>query len=198
MINTNQYRVDILSLEAEKELVAKAKKEPAAFGQLYDHYYPQIFNYVYRRIVDFDLANDITSEVFLKAYTNIWKFSWQQISIKAWFYRIATNEINMYFRKKDYRPTSLDALRAATDFEIPDTQNFLAEKLRAEQKLENHQAFLRIQSVVKTLPVKYQEVIALRYFEQKTYKEISEILNKKEGTIKSLLSRGLDKIRALL
>lgn len=198
MIKTNQHEAQTISLEEEQTLIAEAKKDPAAFGRLYDYYYPQIFNYVYRRILDFELANDITSEVFLKAYTNIWKFRWQKISIVAWFYRIASNEINMYFRKKDYRPTSLEALRMATDFEIADTQHFLEEKLAAEQKLEEHQEFLRIQSVLKTLPLKYQEVIALRYFEQKNIKEISEILSKKEGTVKSLISRGLERIRKLL
>lgn len=198
VIKTKKDKAKVLSLEEERELITKAKKEPAAFGLLYDHYYPQIFNYVYRRIVDFELANDITSEVFLKAYTNFWKFRWQKISIKAWFYRIATNEINMYFRKKDYRPSSLDALRAATDFEAADTQHFLDEKLAAEQKLQEHRDFLHIQAVLKLLPVKYQEVIALRYFEQKSIKEICEILNKKEGTVKSLISRGIDKIRNLL
>ena len=182
-------------MDEEQVLVAKAKKDPAAFGRLYDHYQPQIFNYIYRRTGDFELANDMTSEVFLKAYTKVWTFRWQQISIKAWFYRIATNEVKMYFRKNDYRPASLDALRTATGFEVTDTGHFLEEKMAAEQKMQEHQKFIAIQAVLKTLPVKYQEVIALRYFEQHTIREISEILNKKEGTIKSLISRGLDKIR---
>ena len=61
--------------------------------------------------------------------------------------------------------------------------------------MEGHQKFLKVQKVVQQLPEKYQEVISLKYFEQLTIKEIAVILKKKEGTVKSLLSRGLKRLR---
>jgi RNA polymerase sigma-70 factor (ECF subfamily) len=64
-----------------------------------------------------------------------------------------------------------------------------------EAELQKHDQFLAILRGLKELPVKYQEVIALRYFEGKENKEIVEILNINEGTLKSLLSRGLEKLR---
>jgi RNA polymerase sigma-70 factor (ECF subfamily) len=64
-----------------------------------------------------------------------------------------------------------------------------------ESELQKHDQFLLVLKELKTLPVKYQEVIALRYFEGKENKEIVEILNINEGTLKSLLSRGLEKLR---
>ena len=64
-----------------------------------------------------------------------------------------------------------------------------------ENEFKQHQDFLRIQLRLKQLPVNYQEVIALRYFEQKSIKEIAIILDKKEGTVKSLLSRGIEKLK---
>ena len=75
-------------------------------------------------------------------------------------------------------------------------KDYIAEDKRdIESELERHEQFLSVLKELKTLPVKYQEVIALRYFEGKENKEIAEILNINEGTLKSLLSRGIEKLR---
>ncbi len=186
-----------MTLNEEKHLVKKARTDPEAFGILFEHYYAKIFGYINRRVLDFDLSKDITSEVFFKAYTNLWKFKWKGISISSWLYRIAINEINYYFRKKRYAPRSLNKLMDEQDFN-PAEQQLLNEKNEVEQKLHNYQDFLLIQSRLKVLSLKYQEVISLKYFEEKSIKEICTILNKKEGTVKSLISRGLEKLRKLI
>ena len=67
--------------------------------------------------------------------------------------------------------------------------------MEAQEKLEKHQDFLKIQKEIVKLSIKYQEVITLRFFEKKKIKEIAKILDKKEGTVKSLLHRGLEKLR---
>jgi RNA polymerase sigma-70 factor, ECF subfamily len=187
-----------MNLEEESRLIRQAKKDPAAFGVLYEQYYSNIFGYIHRRVLQWEMAQDITAEVFIKAYNNIWKFRWANTSINAWFYRIATNEVNMYFRKGKYHAVSLEELRDARGFDIPDQQTMLAEKEKIEQELQQYQDFITIQSKLKELPLKYQEVIALRYFDQKNTREISDILGKKEGTVKSLLFRGLEKMKNLL
>ncbi|MDN5201858.1 RNA polymerase sigma factor [Fulvivirgaceae bacterium BMA10] len=187
-----------MKLEEERELVWKAKKNPKAFGQLYDLYYPRIFGYVYRRVADFDIARDVTSEVFLKAFLNIHKFRWKGISISSWFYRIATHEVNSTFRKKKYSPDSLNQLLDQVGYEMPDPSSLENEKLEIEREIKEYSDFLQIQTILSRLSVKYQEVVALRYFEQKSIKEICEILDKKEGTVKSLISRGLEHIRKKL
>lgn len=83
-------------------------------------------------------------------------------------------------------------------FEPIDPQTLEAERLEAERKLREYDDFLAIRSKILALPIKYQEVIMLRYFERKGVKEIAEILNKKEGTVKSLLSRGIRKLKNLM
>jgi len=179
----------------ERKLVKKARSDPKAFGDLYDIHFNPIFNYVFRRVADFDTARDITSEVFISAYRNLWQFQWKNISIGAWFYRIATNEVNQFFRKKQYRGESSMDLQLDHFLSLADPASLDSERAAAEQQLANNQEFIRVQAIIKDLPVKYQEVLTLRYFEDKTTKEISRILNKREGTVKSLLSRGLGKIR---
>ena len=184
--------------ETEFQLIQKARTDPAAFGVLYEYYYTPVFGYVFRRLADRNIAQDVTSETFLKAYTNFWKYRWTGVSIGAWFYRIATNEVNMYFRNKKFHTTRIDPLNENMDAGYADTGTKEGEKERLARELKNYDDFLIIQSRLKDLPVKYQEVIALRYFEQKSIKETAEILNKKEGTVKSLLSRAIDRMKDLL
>lgn len=182
----------------EQLLVEKAKTDKVAFVRLYDQYYPQIFGYVFRRTLDLDLAKDITSETFLKAYSKIGRFQWKGIPFSSWLFRIAANEMNMADRKRKYRPLSLDLLREKAAFEPEDPQSLDREKSEVERQLGQSKDFLLIHQKLILLSVKYREVISLRFFEEKSIKQIAEILNKKEGTVKSLLSRGLDQLKLLL
>jgi RNA polymerase sigma-70 factor (ECF subfamily) len=96
-----------MTLDQEKHLIEQCRSDPSAFGPVFDHWYPAIFAYAYRRTADYDFAKDIAAETFLKAFLKINTFKWRGISISAWLYRIATNEINLYYRKQQYKPQSL-------------------------------------------------------------------------------------------
>lgn len=184
--------------EEQKSLIMQCHRDPQAFGHVFDVWYPAIFAYVYLRTADYDLSKDIAAETFLKAFLKIGSFSWKGISLSSWLYRIATNELNQYYRKSKYKPQSLQQL-----LENPQMEKLLhaeagndREMIAAE--MQAFEDYNRIRQNLVKLDVKYQEVIALRYFEQKSNSEISEILGKNEGTVKSLLSRGLEKLRNLM
>jgi len=179
-----------MDLNEEKELIKKAQKDPKVFGELYDKYYSQIFGYILKRVANLDIAQDVCSETFLKALKNIWKFRWKNISLGAWLYRIANNEIANFFRKRKHKLVSLEKILEPIDGSNPEI-----ELIEAEDRLKMHRDFLKIQEKISELEIKYQEVIALRFFEKKQIKEIAEILGKKEGTIKSLLHRGLERLK---
>ena len=184
-----------MDLSEEKELVRQAQKAPDAFAELYDQYYPKIFGYVLRRTANLEAAQDITSETFFNALRKLWQFRWRNISFSSWLYKIASNEVNQYFRKAEYKKSvSLEELQEQ-GFEPISSHNPESELIEAQEKLKQHQDFLEIQVKIVRLPTKYQEVITLRFFEQKQIKEISEILGKKEGTVKSLLHRAVEKLR---
>jgi RNA polymerase sigma-70 factor (ECF subfamily) len=184
-----------MDLSEEKELVRQAQKAPDAFAKLYDHYYPRIFGYVLRRIANLEAAQDITSETFFKALKKLWQFRWRNVSFSAWLYRIATNEINQYFRRAEHKKSaSLEELQEQ-GFEPISPHDLESELIEAHEELKRHQDFLEIQERIVRLSAKYQEVITLRFFEKKQIEEIAEILGKKEGTIKSLLHRAVEKLR---
>ena|ERR1700743_1372436 len=179
----------------QAHLIEQCRNDPAAFGQVFDYWYRPIFGYVMRRTGDYELSKDIAAETFLKALLKISSFQWRGVSLSAWLYRIATNELNQYYRSSKYKPQSLQQL-----LENPQLEKLLHypaddERELMETELKAYNDYNLIREKLPLLDIKYQEVIALRYFEQKTNTEISQILDKNEGTVKSLLSRGLEKLR---
>jgi RNA polymerase sigma-70 factor (ECF subfamily) len=177
----------------EADLLDRIRHNPGSFSELFKLYYKQIFGYIFRRTGNFDDTADIAADTFLKAFRHIHNFKYTGISVKVWLYRIATNEVNLYFRHK-HKHNSVFELISIEDRNI--FKDYIDEdKKEIESELEKHEQFLLVLKELKTLPVKYQEVIALRYFEGKDNKEIAEILNINQGTLKSLLSRGIEKLR---
>ena len=174
----------------EKKLIERAKRNSEAFGELYDKYYSQIFGYTLKRVANLEIARDITSETFLRALKNLWQFRWQNVPFSCWLYRLANNEIANYFRKHKGGLVSLEKIPEPMSNSDPHE-----EFIEAEEELKKHKDFLRAQEKISKLDFKYQEVITLRFFEKKQIKEIAKSLGKSEGTIKSLLHRGLKKLR---
>lgn len=181
-------------LENEKELVEKAKRDPEAFGVLYEQNFDAILNYVLRRTGSVQSAQDMTAEIFLKALKNIDKFQWQNVPFSAWLFRIATNEIAAWFRRRSYKTVSLDELREK-GYDPVAGDDVEQEALAAQEEILKEQEFLAVLKQIDLLPPKYREVIALRFFAGKQLSEIGQILKKPEGTIKSLLHRGLKKLK---
>jgi RNA polymerase sigma-70 factor (ECF subfamily) len=174
----------------DQNLIKQALKDPDAFGLLFDKYYDQIYKYVLKRTGHVQAAQDITAEVFFKAYRKLWQFRWQGKPFSAWLYRIATNEANRYFKNNKRAPVPISFIEEldhlSMDEHSPELLFIAGEDARVAQE-----HLITLHASVQSLPTRYQEVLALRYFEQKSILEICDILRKKEGTVKSLISRGI-------
>jgi RNA polymerase sigma-70 factor, ECF subfamily len=186
-----------MQLDDEHQIIKDSRRNPEAFGAIFDKYYPKILAYTIRRTGSVVAAEEIVSETFIKAFKNLSKFHWQGISIEAWLFRIAINEIRMYFRSQG-TVTSLDEMYQREGFEPQADYNLAQELLEAQDRLERHEQFVRARHIIGNLPAKYQDVLLLRYIEKKKISEIAQILGKREGTVKSLLSRGLTRLRDAL
>ena len=95
---------DPAELDGERELVERAKRDSQAFALLYRRYYPAIVGYVYRRVGDRHTAEDLVAEVFLTALRYLPRYRYRGVPVRAWFYRIATNEVNRWARKQGRSP----------------------------------------------------------------------------------------------
>ncbi|MHB8084886.1 MAG: RNA polymerase sigma factor [Dehalococcoidia bacterium] len=189
MIKTDTSQ-SIYALKEEEELVKRAQHSREAFGELYELHYQRIFNYAVKRTANVQIALDITSVTFLKAFSQIKKYRWRDIPFAAWLYRIAGNEINDHYRREGRRPASIEQIA-----ELADTSDYIDEINQAEEELSKHEEFLLLRRKLAELPPMYQEVIVLKFFEKKKIREMVKILGKKEGTIKSLIHRGLEKLK---
>ncbi len=164
----------IYALKDEEELVKRAQHNREAFGELYELHYQRIFNYAVKRTANVQIALDITSVTFLKAFSQIKKYRWRDIPFAAWLYRIAGNEINDHFRREGRRPASIEQIA-----ELADTSDYIDEINQAEEELSKHEEFLLLRRRLAELPPMYQEVIVLKFFEKKKIREMVNILGKK-------------------
>jgi RNA polymerase sigma-70 factor (ECF subfamily) len=164
--------------------------------QVYDALHTPILRYVANRVGDVEIARDITAEVFFKMYKNRWKYKFTGAPISAWLYRIAGNEINTFYRKQKYKPLRLEtALKDTGSLPLSLRGDLQQEISDAQEKADQNSAFTRIHKQLRQLPGKYQDVIVMHYLEEQTVPQIAALLGKKEGTVKSLISRGIAKLR---
>ena len=182
---SSHHKSDI-EIKEELQLIEAAKENSARFGLLYDKYYKSIFVFIYRRTDDEELTADITSQVFLKALINIKKYEYKGVPFSAWLFRIAFNEINMYFRKNNaQRVVSLN-------------QYAMVQIAQEAELEENAEGIKQMMIAVKQLDALELQLIELRFFEMRQFKEIGEILNITEANAKMKLYRILDKLKPIL
>lgn len=171
------------AIQQENSLVELAKKDEVAFGKLYDRYFDGIYGFVYRRTDEEELAGDITSQVFLKALQNLKKYEFRGLPFSSWLYRIASNEVNKYYRKKNRKVVfSLEEERIREIIEEDE-----------EDHKEAHLGLLvECLNEMKTGVV---EVLELRFFEEKNFKEIAYILDISESGAKMRTYRALEQLK---
>mgnify|MGYP006155305143 CR=1 FL=1 len=161
-------------IQNEVLLIQKAQKSAKDFAPLYDTYYLQIFKYVYKRVKMEHLVGEITSNVFSKALSKIGKFKSQGFPFSSWLYRIASNEIADHYRKK-----STDKYVRVTEQQL----SYLMDSTEnIDEDTEKKEAILtRLLGVLKLLNSRDLELIEMRFFEQRSFKEIGEVLGMSEG-----------------
>lgn len=171
----------------EKEIILQAKTDFKAFDYIYEKYMPTIFNYVMYRVYNREIAEDIVSVVFYKAMKNLALFKWRKIPFSAWLYRIAFNEICNYSKKEKRH----DKIKKSYNIENEDRHidNYNA---------NNEKSFEFIHTYLKQLPIKDQDLITLRFFERKSFYDISQLTGKNESTLRVNLHRALKKLETLI
>ena len=172
-------------LNSEQEIIEAAKKDLNHFEKLYSKYHDQIFRYVYQRMDDKDTAHDVTSQVFLKSMNSLKKFKYKGVPFSAWLFRIASNEVVQFYKDKKSERT----VQIQTDY----IQDIVAN----ESELRREQLSIVIEEIAE-LPAKELELIELRYFEKRPFKEISQILNITESNAKVRIHRIVAKLKQSL
>lgn len=170
----------------EDQLVERAKTDADAFGELYDHYFGQIYRFIYSRMRDASAAEDVTSEVFFKALRAIGRYKPSGHPFSSWLYQISINAITDHYRGQ--KPTSNidDALGAA------DPERAVDDRVVAEQEASE------VWAAINRLPEQQKTAMTLKLGEDLKLAQIGEIMGKSEGAIKLLIHRGMITLRQQL
>ena len=169
--------------QSDAELIELAKKDPEMFGFLMERYQGPLFHYI-RRLTQLghDDVQDLLQEVFIKIYQKLNEYD-EVLKFSSWAYRIAHNHIIDYFRKANARPQS----NSLEDYEW---EKLISASTGIERDIMNKDCVKKIKKCMDELPMKYREVLILRFMEEKEYEEIMDILKKPKGSVATLISRG--------
>jgi RNA polymerase sigma-70 factor (ECF subfamily) len=175
------------------DLVARAQDgDPRAFGEIYDRYSETVYRYIYFRVNNAQLAEDLASETFLRALRRISSFSWQGRAFGAWLVTIARNLVVDHFKSGRYRLEIVKPDVLGTD--SPETDPTTSPETAALEKLTN----ATLLNAVKKLNPDQQECIVLRFLQGFTVAETARTMGKNEGAVKALQYRAVRTLARLL
>jgi RNA polymerase sigma-70 factor, ECF subfamily len=173
----------LIEREEDDGLVLKARTEADALGRLYELYYDRIFRFCVHRLFNKEIAEDVTSAVFLEVARRIRIFSGKtERDFANWVYAIAANQANAHIRKASRRKKLL--AEAARSMGVSKS---------AEESAERD--WPRLYAAILRLKPKHQTIVILRFFENLRHEQIAQITNIKEATLRVTLHRILSKLR---
>lgn len=171
------------------DLIDKAveEKDQQAYATLMKRYKKAVYFMILKMIRDADDAEDLTMEAFAKAFKNLHRFK-KDYTFSTWLFRIATNNTIDFIRKKKLKTMSLnntlsDDSGNSVNIDVEDDDNNPQDEFIKSQRIEMVRIF------VDKLPAKYRKLVQLRYFDELSYEEIAQELDKPLGTVKAQLHR---------
>lgn len=194
--DTQQEKRSLQNRQEDYSLVEQAKlNQQHAFTRLMEKYRVPLHFHISRIVRDKEMIEDLVQEAFLKAFDNIHSFD-TTYAFSTWLYRIATNHSIDYLRKKKMQTLSIDEPVRAKDgdmkIELPDKES------EADREIIQKQRENILFAAIESLPGKYSVIIRLRHMDDKSYQEISEIMELPLGTVKAHIFRARELLNKYL
>lgn len=181
-----------MKLYNEEETLKQLKSvdpnlQKKAFEQIVSFYSDKLYRQIRRIVLSHDDANDLLQNTFIKAWMNIDLFR-GDAKLSSWLYRIALNESITFLNKQ----------RAQNKIFLDNKDSFPAEKLESDAYFDGDALQLKLQEAIFKLPEKQKIVFNMRYYDEMTYEEISEILGTSVGALKASYHHAVKKIESFL
>jgi len=158
----------------------------AAISELYDRYAGLILRYLFVRVYERELAQDLTQEVFIRVIKGIGQFTYRdEKSFLGWLYTIAGNVLNSYHRRRKVQSTPLEYQGEVVD-------------IRSQQDVHRVCDRVALQQAIDQLTRDQKQVLTLRFFADMSNSEIAATLNRTEGSVKALQHRALQSLQQIL
>ena len=173
---------------SDLDLINLTKENPENFSLIVKRWQDPLYRFI-KRISYFNHEDteDILQEVFIKVYKNLNAYD-DSFKFSSWIYQITRNQTIDTIRKKKSRPEN-------ARLEIEDLAKIFKSKTDLKKELEARDDLEKVRTAMDKLPVKYREVLILRFLEEKNYDEISVIVQKPKGTVASLIRRGRELLK---
>ncbi len=192
LLNVNVQNVPVEAISLDQlapipDVIDRARGgDRGAFAELYDTHCDAVYRYVLYRVREPSDAEDLTSEVFTRAFANIHRYRWQGKSFLAWLYTIARNAVTD--RRRRERPT----------LDLDDAYGVAEDGPTAHDRAVRGEQVDALRGAVKHLTSEQQEVLVLRFVENMSSRQVAKVLGKNEGAIRALQFRALGRLRKLL
>lgn len=175
--------------DPQELLLARARQaDPEALAELYDQYVDRIYAYVYHRVGQAELAEDLTAQVFMRMLEAIGAGHPWRTSFSGWLYRIAHNLIVDYYRRRQH--ATFVELDDVAPIQAADGDPLRAAELRSESQ--------RLRHALRVLTEEQSQVITLRFLEEFSIAEVAEMMGKTEGAIKALQYRAISTLKQVM
>lgn len=171
------------AIQSEWQEIQAAQRNPALFRPLYERYFDPIFRFIMSRCGEENVAGDICSQVFLKAMQKIKSYEFKGVPFSAWLYRIASNEVAQH-----YRNTKKLRVVSAEETQIED----IVEEMEFDDYSAYRDVMLEVLEELKPIDL---QLIEMRFFEKRPFKEISDILGLSESNAKVKTYRILERLK---
>ncbi len=174
-----------LTFNQELNLVRQARTDARAFGALYDHYFPRVYNYVYFRIQERETADDLVSIIFTRALERLETYREERGPFGVWLFRIAHNVVVDHYRSAG-RPASVS---------LEQSGPLVSSAPSPEQSLTQKQETQALLALVYRLTEREQEIIGLKFGGGLTNRKIAKLLELKENHVAVILYRAIARLR---
>lgn len=184
----NSYRrtVTAEAMQSEWVEIQAAQADPAMFRPLYNRYFNSIFQFIYKRTLNEELCADICSQVFLKAMQRLNGYTFKGVPFSAWLFRIASNEVAQH-----YRGTQKNRVVSIEDHNL----NKVMDELETDDLAPFREVLI---SSLEELKEGDLEIIELRFFEKRPFKEVADILDITESNAKVRTYRVLERLKKIM
>lgn len=175
-------------LEDEHNLIVRIKHgDSEAFGLIYDHYMPMIYRFVLVKVGSKEDAEDISHQVFLKAWQNVnGQYSERGFPFSSWLYQIARNSIIDHYRR----------IKPMSSLEDEENTEELIDHARLDYKIDLKDSSNKILEAIKKLKNIEADVVTMRFIDDLSIKEVALAVGKTEGAVKLIQHRALEKIKS--
>ena len=172
--------------QSDKDLIIECQEgNTEAFGLLYDRYFKAIYTFIYYRTRQKEVAEDLTSQTFFKALRTIQSVDSNR-PFSSWLYKIAHNTIIDHFKTR--KPT----------VDIEEAQHVSMDDIGAPEMIDTAQEVERLKKHLAHLAPIERDIIMMRIWQELSYREISEILDKTEASLKMMYSRAMKKLKSMI